>query len=147
MDDQESFYEGSRHVTELSPEDFLDYKDPSKKAWTLNPTKVHKFSAVLFYAPWCGHCKAFRETWESLYRINGCMKLYSFNCRKYADFYDSRLKISEAVRGFPTIMFYVGSTPVETYKGPRDPPDQLVKTMLVFCQLRERSPRGSNQAS
>jgi len=124
-----SFYEDSRHVQELTPSDFSD----QGQAWTLkNPSSDQ--TAIIFYAPWCPHCQRFKETWESLYRINGCMKLAAFNCAKYNDYYVSKLKTSEAVRGFPTIAFYSGKEIKETYRGPRDPPDELVKAMLLFCQ-------------
>lgn len=121
-----NFYDGSPHVKELTPSDFTD------EPWVMK--KSHGTAAVLFYASWCGHCKRFKETWESLHRINGCVRLCSFNCAKYDQYYSSRLALSEAVRGFPTIMFYSGVTPVQTYQGPRDPPDELVKTMLLFCK-------------
>lgn len=128
--DTTSFYENSPHVTELTPSDFIDSKEGP---WSLaNPDSER--SAVLFYASWCPHCIHFKDTWEDLYRINGCIKLYAFNCAKYSDYYSSQLKKTEAVRGFPTIAFYKGSQLIETYQGPRDPPDQLVKTMLMFCQ-------------
>lgn len=123
-----SFYQNSQYVTELSPSDFL-----ISEPWTLSGPDSER-SAVLFYASWCPHCVKFKDVWESLYRINGCIKLYAFNCAEFEEYYLSQLKKTEAVRGFPTIAFYRGDKMIETYQGPRDPPDQLVKTMLLFCQ-------------
>jgi thiol-disulfide isomerase/thioredoxin len=123
----ESFYENSLHVKELKPSDFTD------KPWVLSDP-VAENTAVLFYASWCGHCQRFKSIWENLYRINSCIKLCSFNCAKYDQYYKSRLNLTEAVRGFPTIMFYHKESPVETFQGKRDPPEELVKTMFLFCQ-------------
>lgn len=126
-----SFYQNSQYVTELTPSDFL-----LSETWTLaNPDSER--SAVLFYASWCPHCVAFKDVWESLYRINGCIKLYAFNCAEYDEYYASQRKRSEAVAGFPTIAFYHQNVLKETYQGPRNPPDQLVKAMLLFCQKNQ----------
>lgn len=155
----ESFFTGSKHVVELHPKDYVEgnthpwklKKAPRtfetekqrNKRKELNKDrpkerKIHapraERSAVMYYASWCGHCIRFKDTWEALYRVNGCMKLCAFNCAKYDAYYRDRLNFSETVRGFPSIVFYKGTDPVETYQGSRDPPDELVKTMLMFCK-------------
>lgn len=121
------FYEDSSHVKELSPSDFQN------QSWTLK-NYPNRQVTILFYAPWCPHCQRFKGTWESLYRINSCLQLLAFNCAKYAEYVSSVAKVSEAVRSYPTIMFYSDNSPKETYQGQRDPPDDLVKAMLLFCQ-------------
>ena len=128
----ESFFTGSKHVLELHPKDYVEGND---HPWKLKkaPGEAER-SAVLYYASWCGHCIRFKDTWEALYRVNGCMKLCAFNCAKYDAYYRDRLNFSEAVRGFPSIVFYKGTDPIETYQGTRNPPDELVKTMLMFCK-------------
>lgn len=127
----ESFFTNSKYVLELHPENYVEGND---HPWKLKsaPGGADR-CAVLYYASWCGHCIRFKDTWEALNRINGCMKLCAFNCAKYDSYYRDRLHFSEAVRGFPSIVFYRGTDPIETYQGPRDPPDELVKTMLMFC--------------
>jgi thiol-disulfide isomerase/thioredoxin len=128
----ESFFTGSKHVLELHPK---DYVEGNSLPWKLKSAPGGaQWSAVMYYASWCGHCIRFKDTWESLYRVNGCMKLCAFNCAKYDAYYRDRLNFSEYVRKFPSIVFYKGADPVETYQGSRDPPEELVKTMLMFCK-------------
>lgn len=135
--EKNSFFENSHRVKELIPSDFTEGFN-LKKSKDLIGTR----SAVMFYAPWCGHCKRFRPVWESLYRINGCMRLCAFNCEKYREFHMAMMKTTNAITGFPTIAFYVEDRLIQTYQGPRDPPDELVKSMLLFCQ---EHPLGEHQ--
>ncbi|CAI7908092.1 unnamed protein product [Closterium sp. NIES-53] len=84
--------------------------------------KSHDFIAVMFYAPWCGHCKRLEPEYVKaaemlveegsdivLARINGDEKKHKAIARKYG------------VGGFPTIkIFRTDYASPLTYKGPRE---------------------------
>ncbi|CAI5473246.1 unnamed protein product [Closterium sp. Yama58-4] len=84
--------------------------------------KDHDFIAVMFYAPWCGHCKRLEPEYLKaaemlaeegseivLARINGDEKKHKAIARKYG------------VAGFPTIkIFRTDYASPLTYKGPRE---------------------------
>ena len=55
---------------------------------------------VLFYAPWCGHCKRFKPQWDSLMAKNHGIKLIDVNCDK-----NKELAEKHNIKGFPTIKY------------------------------------------
>jgi protein disulfide-isomerase-like protein len=73
-----------------------------------NDLTVHEDKAmklVLFYAPWCGHCKTFKPEWEKAKKqldgktINDVkVNLVDVNCDEEAD-----LAKSYDIQGFPTV--------------------------------------------
>lgn len=81
----------------------------------------HDFIVVMFFAPWCGHCKRLEPEFDRaaralaeegseivLAKINGDDKKHKRLMRKYE------------VSGFPTLkVFRKDSLPPSTYKGPR----------------------------
>ncbi len=74
-----------------------------------------KKTLALFKAEWCGHCKAFKSTWEEL-------KNEMENKVKFVT-YDSEANKNEIqkfqIQGFPTLILLSGNKAVE-YVGPRD---------------------------
>jgi len=75
----------------------------------------NKKTLALFKADWCGHCKAFKSTWEKL--KNNMDKKISFVT------YDADKNKNEIqnfqIQGFPTLILLTGNKAVE-YIGPRD---------------------------
>jgi thiol-disulfide isomerase/thioredoxin len=74
-----------------------------------------KKTLALFKAEWCGHCKAFKGTWDKLQ--SGMGNKVNFVT------YDSEINKNEIkdykIQGFPTLILLAGDKAVE-YVGPRD---------------------------
>jgi thiol-disulfide isomerase/thioredoxin len=72
-------------------------------------------SMVLFYAPWCPHCKTVMGDWAKLKKAApGGMKIAKVNC-------DEKPELAEKhdVKGFPTIILFKGGKKVY-FEGPRN---------------------------
>jgi protein disulfide-isomerase-like protein len=57
--------------------------------------------AVLFYAPWCGHCKKMMPEWDSLGSSVGNVSVKKVDCDQ-----NSEAASAHGVQGFPTIMYF-----------------------------------------
>jgi thiol-disulfide isomerase/thioredoxin len=124
--ESKDYFSKSKYVDELTPSDFEDIS-----VWKL---KNKKCSIVLWYAPWCPHCKALKETWEDLGKIATFINVLSFNCEKYKG-HLSKIQehVPELVRGYPTIIIYKNGEPDEHYSGERTSKN-LLKTCMRICQ-------------
>ncbi len=59
---------------------------------------------VMFYAPWCGHCKTAKPEFEKLIEsYNGNVKIMMIDC---TDDSNKELVESQGIKGFPTIRYY-----------------------------------------
>ena len=96
----------------------------------------HPWSAgkclVLFSAPWCGHCKDFKNTWDN---FSKSVKAKYSNVRTMmiqSDKYDTRT-VTPEVFGYPTIRAYNNGQLVKEFEDRRTPDalHQFVTTYLV----------------
>jgi protein disulfide-isomerase-like protein len=56
---------------------------------------------VLFYAPWCGHCKNMMPVWDNLINSNTSkVKIIKVNCDENKD-----IASKHGIKGFPTIKY------------------------------------------
>lgn len=121
------YFSKSRFVRELTPKDF----NP-KKTWELK--EPSSCSVILWYAPWCPHCKAVKGTWKRLGETATFMDVFAFNCEKHKG-HLSKIQedMPELVRSYPTITFYKRGKPVEEYRGDRSL-NNLLKEFMRVCQ-------------
>ena len=94
---------------ELSNQDGHLFK--SKQIIELNPSTFYTIpkKVVLFYAPWCGHCKNTAPLYE---KVAEKMKmiLYVVNCDKHG-----QLASDNDIEGFPTLKYMNSNEPVITF--------------------------------
>ena len=122
--ESENLFQG-RFVKELTPKYF-----DSKVSWKL---KSASCAMVLFYCPWCPHCKAMKEVWEKLGQMATFIDVQAFNCEKHkGHILKIQEELPELVRGYPTIVIYKDHIPVEEYRGDRSL-QSLLKTSMRVC--------------
>ena len=63
---------------------------------------MNNSSLCLFYAPWCGHCKRLKPTWDQFEKNNldHKIKILSLNCDE-----NHELAEKHHISGFPTIKY------------------------------------------
>ena len=71
---------------------------------------------ILFYAPWCGHCKAFHPEFEKVSKATkGLFKIGAVNCEDEKD-----LSQKYKIDGYPTVLFFGDDKKkTEEYEGDR----------------------------
>jgi protein disulfide-isomerase A1 len=92
---------------------------------------------ILFYAPWCGHCKKFYPEYKKASKELRKKNIY---LAKVDATHQRRLKIKNRIRGFPTVYFYHNGTK-SSYGGKRTK-DDLIKWIEIklgppFVNLNE----------
>jgi thiol-disulfide isomerase/thioredoxin len=121
----QDYFSGSRYVKELTPKDF--------DSMHTHNLKTIKNGIILFYAPWCGYCKAVAPTWEEAAKISGFCDFYAFNCEKYKA-HLSKIKESmpEMVTSYPTIITYQNGQPKEFFNEERTV-EKIVAACMRTC--------------
>lgn len=117
------FYATSRYVRELASQDFDD-----TVVWKLDGDVAKTCGVVLFYTPWCGHCRRLKRVYEQSARRAAFADFWAFNCEKHAEHAGKiRSDMPNLVPEFPTIVAYQHGVPVEALAPPyaADRLDQL----------------------
>ena len=101
----------------------LQFFDKNTKVIQLNETVFNKqvlesddLWLILFYAPWCGHCKAFHPQFEKVSQATkGIFKIGAVNCES-----ETNLAKQYKIEGYPTILFFgEDKKKTEEYEGDR----------------------------
>ena len=100
------FFGKDSSVIQLNKNNFVKKVIKSNNIWL-----------ILFYAPWCGHCKEFHPEFEKLAKsTKGLFKLGAVNCEN-----DRELAERYKIEGFPTIIFFGDDkNKFEEYEGDRE---------------------------
>ena len=99
------FFDKNTKVVQLDKDNFNKEVVESDDLWL-----------ILFYAPWCGHCKAFHPEFEKVAKATkGVFKIGAVNCENEKDI-AKKYKID----GYPTVLFFGDDKKkTEEYEGDR----------------------------
>ena len=99
------FFDKDSQVIQLNKDNFDKQVIESDEVWL-----------ILFYAPWCGHCKAFHPEFEKLSKATtGLFKIGAVNCEDERD-----LAGKYKIEGYPTVLFFGDDkNKTEEYEGNR----------------------------
>lgn len=128
MDDQDYFGVDNRYVKELQPGDF-----DSLASWVIKSEKHPATGIVLYYAPWCPHCKHASGPFLEAAKKCGFCNFYAFNCEKHkAHVSKIRSDMPNLIRGYPSIIVYQNGSPLEVYSGERTA-DGFTQRCMKLC--------------
>ena len=126
------FFSKNSPVIQLNKNNFKEKVLNSSKLWL-----------ILFYAPWCGHCKAFHPEFEKVAKLaEDSYGIGAVNCEDEKDF------CSEYnIDGFPTVLFFgKDKQKREEYEGERDA-EEIMKFLSKKARKRYRKKKNHKTKS
>eukprot|EP00825_Cyclidium_porcatum_P043244 TRINITY_DN608_c0_g1_i4.p2 TRINITY_DN608_c0_g1~~TRINITY_DN608_c0_g1_i4.p2 ORF type:complete len:280 (-),score=46.98 TRINITY_DN608_c0_g1_i4:378-1217(-) len=99
--------------------DVILLDDSSFKATTqVGEPKMQYQWFIMFFAPWCGHCKRLIPTWEQLatkYKASTTVKIAAIDCEANSD-----TRNQFGISGFPTLIFFDNTGKQYSFRERRD---------------------------
>jgi len=110
-----NIYSSNENVIELTLKDF-DYNKKTKKLTLINKDFIKNNGFIVFYAPWCSHCKEFSDKYIELALSNE--NLFSFGAINIENIDDKNdhLVVYANVDEIPTLMITDKNGNIEKYK-------------------------------
>jgi thiol-disulfide isomerase/thioredoxin len=111
-------------VRELTPDQLTKKGDlPIVKDGQINASIYF----IIFYAPWCGHCKNMKDDVSNLAIAMSENDLHDIFCAVNCEKHNKELTEKDIdIQGYPTINFVMDGKS-ELYEGPRNPEGLLTK--------------------
>lgn len=117
MSDSVDYFSGSKNVKELRGSDFTA-NESGLEAFTKIASPDMCLTAILFYAPWCPHCKDTSPIWEKVAKACTFAKMCAVNV-EHSENKEAVLKLRETmphiIPSYPTIWYYVNGEAVEKF--------------------------------
>jgi thiol-disulfide isomerase/thioredoxin len=112
-DEKKEHYEAHEEKEDFEDDEKKEHFEAEEKKEDFE--NMNKDSMVLFYAPWCPHCKTVMGDWAKLKKAapRG-VNIAKVNCEKKPE-----LAEKHDVKGFPTIILFKGGKKVY-FEGPRN---------------------------
>ena len=94
---------------------YINLKSHNKHNLLGGAVKNENNTLYLFKAEWCGHCKAFKSTWNELQNnVDNKINFVTYDADK-----DAKIMKEYNINGFPTLMIKSDNKIIE-YNGNRD---------------------------
>jgi len=129
-----AFINFARQKAGLPIEETVEAWEDNGEVQHLSAAKFQAFRAehpqvfVMFYAPWCGHCKSLKPDYATAStKLKNVMPLAAVDCTQNNDLcqqYD--------VKGYPTLVYFGSSES----KGERYEGDRTTEGLVSFCELK-----------
>lgn len=120
----------------MSPDPFLNSKVKPLTSSDFNGMNIatKECSMVLFHSPFCGHCIKMHDEWKKFAETNLLMNVYHLDASVYGDVLKN-FTGKFAINGYPTILFYYNSKPIEFYEGGERKMANFNKFAIQKCKL------------
>lgn len=118
--DSKNYFDKCKDIKEITSKDF-----EKNISFRLKP-KLHEYSFVMFYAPWCGYCKQTKDMWIELASEIKDVNMLAFNCEKNKKYLNKlnldfqQLGKIPLIKSYPTLILFKNGFPHEQFNDERN---------------------------